>query len=192
MSEHSHGGARRGFGPLRRAAVAIAALALSGAGWAASISYTATDVADATPGQDRWQYSYQLQGPIDPGATFVLTYGNASYADLQLLTSPLPANLDVPPLTQPDPLLPADGLVYITDFTGAGGDLVVEFTWLGTGTPGAQSFDLVDANGNPVSTSSTVAAGTTPVPEPGMAWLLGACAFAALAAGRRTRRLPAG
>jgi PEP-CTERM motif len=148
-----------------------AACLLANTAWAAAPQFTAVDLADTTVGRDLWQYEYTLTGPLPLFNAFTLQFSSADYADLGLVSNSAPAELDVL-LTQPDAGAPFDGQVLAQALTALdasfSGKLQVSFTWLGTGKPGAQPFELIDDGFGVLDSGTTVAV----VPEPASAWLL--------------------
>jgi len=136
-----------------------------------SITYQATNLADTTPGQDLWNYSYNVSG-----FSFAQSQGFTVFFDQNLYTllqSPPPTvSSDWNAITvQPDLALSSNGF-YDAQATRGSPSLSdpfsVNFVWLGTGIPGAQPFTVYDAN------FSTLVAGNTasPVPEPASTVLL--------------------
>ena len=120
------------------------------------VTYTATDISG-----NNWQYTYTLTNTLASGNIGELTvfYTLGSYSNLSVGSST--GNWS-PLVAQPDASIPADGF-FDVQATDAGlakgasvGGFTVDFTWLGTGTPGSQVFNIV----NPTD-YSTVAAGTT-------------------------------
>ena len=81
----------------------------------------------------------------------------------------------------PDPGIPAPGefdLVAQVDSPTLADSFTETFTYLGTGTPGAQPFTVYDANFNDVEDGETTPAETlSPIPEPPTLLLVGS-AFA--------------
>lgn len=171
---------------VRSIAAAIVAIGAS-AVQAGVIHYTATHQSG-----DRWRYDYAmttLPGESAP-AELTVWFPRALHADLEMLDAP--AGWDGL-VVQPDPLLPADGYADLLD-TGSGADdgsttmrWSVGFTWLGTGTPGAQPFDVVDPVSFRVLSSGFTAAldgpGDGSVPVPSTLLLVGGLLWA-LRAGR--------
>lgn len=155
------------------ATVLAGILLLGSSASATTIAYTATDLPDAVPGEDLWEYAYTVSGrTFAAGEGFSVFF---DYTQYTLLESPPPAvsaDWDIISL-QPDVLLPDDGfydalaLVSAPSLTTA---FTVSFVWLGTGTPGAQPFDIY----NPAF--QTIESGVT-VPEPGTGLLLAAGLF---------------
>lgn len=147
------------------------------------ITFTTTDLADATPGEDLWRYSYHVSDYVfGNGEGFTITFDRTLFTQLQ---SPPPLiNSDWEALTlQPDLALSSDGF-YDALALRAAPSLVDDFTlsvvWLGAGTPGAQPFVIYDSSFAPIAQGQTV-------PEPGISILIVA-GFVALGAGRRPGR----
>lgn len=138
---------------------------------AVSVTYTV-----ANQGGSTWLYSYTLDNrSLAAGISeFRIFFKLGDFEDIAVAASPTDWD---PIVAQPDPGLPDDGYV---DWLALGAPLAfgdslfgfqVSFTWLGTGTPGAQPFSVLD----PVTFASlfdgrTALAGTAPppigVPEP--------------------------
>lgn len=157
-----------------RALVTSVAL-LTGSAQAVSITYQASDLADVVPGQDRWSYAYQLSGSFGFFEGVNLLYPAASYADLALAVPPFPG-LFSSLITQPDPSFPADGLLGITvlgvTLRPIDEPFTLEFTWLGSGSPGSQPFEVLDDLFNVIAVGRTTPAGSPGVPEPASLLLL--------------------
>jgi hypothetical protein len=139
---------------------------------ATTIDYIVTDLADATPGEDLWRYDYAVSGRTFLQSEFFDIYFNASLYGT-LTSEPAPsADWDVLILQQPDPtkLQPFDKGIFdafaLTGNPSLSGLFSVAFIYLGTGSPGAQPFDIFDANSNPLETGLTsVPAGVIPEPS---------------------------
>ncbi|WP_300318660.1 PEP-CTERM sorting domain-containing protein [Accumulibacter sp.] len=147
---------------------------LGGAAQAVTVKYLASDLADLVVGQDRWSYAYQLSGSFGFFEGINLLYPAADYANLDLTSPPDPA-LWSSLITPPDPSFPADGLLGISALAVLSPvDLpfTLEFTWLGSGSPDAQSFEVVDDRFNVVAVGRTTPAGSQSLPEPGSLLLL--------------------
>ena len=156
---------------------------------AATILYTATDVADLVPGQDLWEYRYVVSGlTLTAGQGFTIFFAPNLYT---LLETPPPfVNADWDALTvQPDVLLNSAGYYdalalrtnpsFIDPFK-------LRFVWLGTGTPGAQPFTVYDTDFSTISQGQT-----TTIPEPsGLALLLVAALFQGAALCNRRPKNP--
>lgn len=178
--------------PVARSTHAFAfllALLVAPASHAILIEYEALDLTDTTPGVNLWQYNYYVSDydfRTDQG--FTVWFDLGSYSHL----APVSASPDWNTLTaQPDPLLPDDGFydaLAQADHASLTDLFNVQFTWLGTGAPGSQAFDLYDLAGgsfNVLESGYTVLRGATPVSEPASWWLLLAGGAAALWARRR-------
>lgn len=155
------------------AAVALIASTCLPTAQAGGIGYQ-VDLIDAAT--NRWSYTYYLPDyAVYQGVNFlagdVLDFDfNANlYADLALQPDGPGADWSAM-VIQPDPALPALGYydlqAQVTNPSVAG-PFTVAFTWLGTGTPGWQSFEVYDADFNLITGSITQA-----VPEPGSLGLL--------------------
>lgn len=168
------------------------ALALpAGAAWcpageAVTINYHPTPL-----GGDRWEYTYDVRNQafilhIDE---FVIWFDVGSYANLAVTTPDPPAAGWDEILAQPDSAWHADGFydaIVIGDGIAPGERVAgfrVEFDWLGVGTPGPQTFEILDPG-----TFEVLASGTTShAPEPAAVWLLGGAALVLIGANRRRR-----
>ena len=132
--------------------------------------FAVVDVANTTPGQDLWEYSYT---PADfafaAGQGFTIAFDRTLFT---LLQSPPPfVNADWDPLTlQPDLALGSNGLydaLALRNAPSLADPFKIKVVWLGTGTPGAQPFTIYDTNFQPI-----VQGQTTSVPEPSALALL--------------------
>lgn len=166
---------------------------VSGSSLAITINYTATDLPDPVAGTDRWQYAYTVSaGGFVPFGGLNLLFNPALYAGLAVTSEPDATDWMTPSLViDPDPLLPADGLVTLTALNAVDtASFVVDFDWLGTGSPGAQAFEVFDDFFTIVNTGQTLATGSViDVPEPSTLLLLFG---GGLAASRRRDRAPSG
>ena len=153
--------------------VAVASLlCLSVGASALTITYTATDLADLTAGEDLWRYDYAVDGAFAAFEGFRVVFAPGAYSVLQ---SPQPsASADWSTfVVEPDTSLPADGEFNAQAPQAAsaiGVPFSVEFAWHGAGAPIAQPFDLFDGNFDVLSSGSTSA---VPLPTPSVL-LLGA------------------
>jgi len=161
------------IGWMFRALVASVVL-LCGAAQAVTINYQANGLS-VFPGPNRWSYAYQLSGNFGSSEGINLLYPAVDYADLDL-TEPPDLGDWSSLLTQPDPAFPADGLLGINAMAVLSPiDLrfTVEFTWLGSGRPGDQPFEVVDDFFNVVAIGRTTLPDQHGVPEPGSLLLAG-------------------
>ena len=133
----------------------------------AQVDYTATDISGST-----WEYTYTITNSfLSSDLTEFTTFFNlGEYSNLQVLSSP--SNWS-PIVAQPDAGLPADGLydaLALDSGLAAGAtqsSFSVEFTFNGTGTPGAQLFNIVDSDtfATLASGQTTLAGGSVTAPE---------------------------
>lgn len=138
---------------------------------ATSITYDLVNI-----GGNTWEYTYNISNDTLLGGIeeFTVFFDYTLYVNLSITT--IPADWD-PIAIQPDPGLPDDGfydaLALVTGIAPGGslGGFGVQFDYLGVGTPGDQSFDIIDSN-----TFATLDSGTTQlaaVPIPAAIWLFG-------------------
>ncbi|PVV07633.1 MAG: hypothetical protein B6D77_13350 [gamma proteobacterium symbiont of Ctena orbiculata] len=141
------------------------------------IYYELTDI-----GGGSYEYQYTVDNQtLSPIEEFTIWFDLGLYDNLLISASP---SLDWDGLAiQPDPLLPDDGFADWLTFGAAinPGEMLggfrVEFDWLGSGTPGAQFFEIIDPENFTASSSGltqiTQTATSTSVPEPGTWALMG-------------------
>lgn len=140
-----------------------------GNAWATTITFTAVDLVNTTPGQDLWQYRYTVNGSFVAFGGFNLLFDAGLYT---LLQDPAPAvNADwTVVVTQPDAGLGTSGLYTATALTGSpslADAFTLDFVWLGTGKPGSQPFEVFDDSFSVIEVGrTTVPRGGTPVPAP--------------------------
>jgi len=147
----------------------------TGNSYATTIFYQASDLADTTPGQDLWQYSYSVSG-----YTFSQNYGFTVLFDYSLysnLEDPPPfVNNDWDPIVlQPDLILQEEGAydaLALVDNASLADPFTVSFMWLGSGTPGSQPFQVYDPNFETIEEGRTTS-GAAAIPEPATLLLLG-------------------
>lgn len=116
---------------------------------AATIAYTVTDLVDEVSGEDLWLYTYRVSDfNFGAGQGFNTTFVSSLFTKLQ--TPPSLVNADWDALTlQPDLLLSSAGLYdaqALRNTPSLANDFKVTAVWLGTGTPGSQSFTIYDSN----------------------------------------------
>lgn len=149
------------------------ALVFSHASMATLITYAVQNV-----GGNTWQYNYQVENNTLNVAIeeFSIYFDVGLYQNLTLATAP--SGWD-PLLIQPDPLLPdagfydalalISGIAPLDSLSGFG----VQFDFLGVGTPGPQTFEILDPLTFLVLDSGlTQVAGNGTVAEPLTGWLL--------------------
>lgn len=131
----------------------------------------------APQGGDLYQYEYtvfndSLAAPIEE---FAIYFDLNLYENL--VAGPTPLDWD-PLILQPDPGLPDDGLYDVLALVlGIGpdsslGGFVVQFDWLGPGTPASQAFDIVDPfTFEVIDSGITSLRETVQVSEPATLWL---------------------
>jgi hypothetical protein len=147
-----------------RMALITAALAGAGSVSALTISFTAVNLANTSPGEDLWRYQYTLNGAVSQFDVIRLSFDDLSFGTLSNGQPATSTSLQVQPLLQPAP--PTDGSFALrvigpgTVYRDRSG-VSVDVVWKGAGTPGSQPFALLSQSGATVLTGSTSA-----VPEP--------------------------
>jgi hypothetical protein len=132
-------------------------------GHALEVQYRAVDEADAVAGVDRWRYDYTFVGSLAEFEGVSLLFDFASRAGLQVATAPDPNALGYF-LEQPNAGLPANGLFTVSAVRPVVGErlsFAISFDRLAGGAPGAQPYEVFDADFNVTGSALTVA-----VPEP--------------------------
>jgi hypothetical protein len=120
---------------------------------AVTITATAVNLADTTPGEDLWQYQYSVSDvSLSAGQGFSIAFDFTLYGNLQ--SPPTTANIGWNLLSiQPDPPGESDGH-FNAQATGASPSLANPFTltfvWMGIGTPGPQPFTVFDSSHFPL------------------------------------------
>ena len=151
-------------------------------GYAITINYQATDLADTIFGEDVWQYTYTVTDQV-----FSANDGFSIYFDLGLysdLNDPPPSvNDDWDPISiQPDPAVPADGLydaLALVNNPSLANPFTISFVWLGQGTPGPQNFELYELIDDGLNIIGTGTTAPVPVPEPSTLLISGFCLYIA-------------
>jgi hypothetical protein len=158
-----------------------AALLLAGLGWgawgdragAATIIFTATDLVDSMPGQDLWEYSYRVSDlALAANQGFAIRFDQTLYLDLQSPPPWVNGAWNVMTL-QPDLGLNADGLYDALALQGnpsLANSFSINFVWLGSGTPGAQPYEIYDTDFATLARGETVAPPPAALPAGCVAW----------------------
>lgn len=160
-------------------------------GFATTISYTATDLADGSDG-DLWQYSYILSGAIfNENSGFTIYFDYNLYSHLAIQNPTNSAEWDTITL-DPDPNLPDAGVydaLALKDDASLADPFTVSFVWLGgSGGPGSQYFEIyIDEPSNSFEILDDGFTTSSAVPEPGTMLLFGT-GLAALIGSRRGKR----
>ena len=118
---------------------------------AVTFRFAVVDLADTTPGQDLWEYSYQVSGhTLTAGQGFTIFFDLSLYT---LLQNPPPfVNADFDLLTvQPDLALHSNGFydaLALRNNPSFADPFKLRFVWLGTvgTTPGAQPYTVYNAD----------------------------------------------
>ena len=159
-------------------AVLLLLLTLALPGRAATMIFTAADLADATPGQDLWEYRYTVSDlTLTAGQGFTIFFDFHLYKLLQIPPPFLNADFDLL-VVERDLALSSNGFYDAQALRNApslADPFRVQFVWLGTGTPGAQPYTVHDTDFSTLSQGQT-----TNVPEPtSLALLLAAATLLA-------------
>jgi hypothetical protein len=148
--------------------------------FAGSIQYDAVDL-----GGGDWQYNYIVNGTFTGNSNgFTIYFDESTYTNLTDITAPS-ADWDLL-ISQPVISLPMPGYfdgLALNNLTGSY-NFSVDFTWLGSGTPGSQPFEFYDLNNidNPVTGMTSHQAS---VPDPSSSLILLSIGFAGVAIARR-------
>ena len=153
----------------------------------ATFRFAVVDLADTTPGQDLWEYTYQVSGlTLTAGQGFTIFFDLSLYT---LLQNPPPfVNADFDLLTvQPDLNLNSNGFYdaqALRNNPSFADPFKLRFVWLGAAgaTPGAQPYTVYNTDFSTQSQGQT-----TNVPEPSALALLLAASWLAAPATSRTR-----
>ena len=158
------------------------------AGAVVTVSFTSIDLTDVVVGQDLRANDYVISGGFSDGATLTLDFPATAYAQLDVPVPPAagaPATLLAAPLVQPNAGSGDSGLLMLTAPTALPttfqDSLRVSFVSLAGGSPGTQTFDVVDSGFATVQpTSFTVAAAAVPEPAAGVLFAVGLALLAML------------
>lgn len=140
--------------------------------YATTISYTTTNLIG-----NSWQYRYSVTNDslIDPINELTIYFDRNSFSNLSVVGSPIGWDSIV---IQPDLAIPADGFfdgLTLVQGVAPGakvGGFLVGFQYLKAGTPGSQSFEIIDpSNFDVIASGLTTAESVLPpppstVPEP--------------------------
>lgn len=164
-------------------AAALSIAALLPAARAADVQYTVTPL-----GGTQWRYDYVVTNTDLPALDeFSIFFDRTSFASLVVAASPAGwSSIALQPTASQDGLFDSLALNNSLAQGASQGGFSVSFSFLGTGTPGAQAFQVVDPfNNNAVlQTGMTIAA----IPEPQTLALLLAGIVPVAAWARRRRR----
>ena len=165
--------------------VAAAALLMTVESQAATIQFTASDLADTTAGEDLWQYAYTVTGTFAASTGFEILFDPTLFGALQEPGLGVQGWLTT--VIQPSTVLPAEGLLTATvdapdPAVSPAGPFLLNVVWLGNGAPGAQAFHEFDDAFNTTSSGNT-----TPVPVPAAGLLFGTGLVSLWRAARRRR-----
>jgi len=153
---------------------------------ATTIEFVATNLSDVTPGQDLWRYDYTVSGRSFLASEFFDIYFDPQPYRTLTVGSALNANWDVRILQQPNPvnLPPFDTGIFdafaLVNNPSLAGTASVSFIYLGTGSPGAQMFQIYGANSSLLESGFTTPrtpSGVIPEPSTVVLCLLGLAAF---------------
>jgi hypothetical protein len=151
--------------------------------YATTIGFVSVNLADVTPGDDLWRYDYIVSGRTFLQSEFFDIYFDpVLYGTLTALPAPN-ADWDVAILQQPNPvnLAPFNKGIFdafaLVPAPSLAGTFSVQFLYRGTGTPGAQMFEIFGANSSLLETGMTTPAGVIPEPSTVVLSLLGLSAF---------------
>jgi hypothetical protein len=186
---------------LKPAMVVLFTVCLMQTAVALTIDYSVTNLYD-----NRWEYSYTIINKSEADIfadAIAIKFQYEDYAGLEFEIGPLTwddstwmwiwKNDWMLALMEPNTLgSPIDGELLAFNIAGiAPGEsevIIVSFDWLGSGIPGSQLFEIVDANTwATVGYGFTTSADVPEIPEPQTLVLLGT-GLVALAAYRRNRK----
>ena len=169
-----------------KAILAIAGVLTLGWAGASTLTFTRTDELDVMAGHDLWQNTYTFTGRLEQFGGLTLFFDPATHGVLDVAGAPPEFSVSV---NQPDPVLPAAGLVSLTIDAGVPStymaSFVVTYDRLGMLANG-HSYEVFDANFNTVESGQARLAGVVPEPASLPLTIL-ACAGALLATRPRSR-----
>lgn len=177
------------------AVMAVLVAGLAARASAAPILYTVEQLSEA-----QWRYSYHADDNLwSQFQGFAIDFEQEFYGPISGATGGAGWNLfqsDPSAPADPNECCPAPGLFDAQTLTNAPEltPFTVDFTWLGTGTPGSQTYriyyDDLQGGFQPLESGMTVAFTPAPVPEPGTLLLLASGLVAAALSRRRKRSSP--
>lgn len=165
----------------RIAAILLLALGFAFASVRADASVITFEATNTSGNEWRYDYVLSAEDGEDPITEFTIFFGLSEFTGASLRGIAAPIGWDGL-IGVVDPLLPADGYVdFLALSSGAAGvagsplaGFSVLFDWFGTGAPGSQMFDILDAETFTLIRSGVTTPADRPVnvPEPGTLWLL--------------------
>lgn len=160
---------------------------LSQSAYATTILYNTTNVIGNT-----WEYAYTVSNDTVPSDIneVVILFDYGLYENIGVVSSP--SDWDTIAV-QPDLIFDypdngyADSLALVSGITPGSSlsGLTISFDWIGSDTPGAQSFEILDPNTFDIVDSGNTA--PAPVPEPATLLLLGTGLLSMAGIGKKIR-----
>jgi len=133
-------------------------------------TFEVTDLADAPGDPNRMMITYRFSGPLEAFSGVNFLFSAQLFSDLSAdSTSDFLASVIQSDLAGPDGIV---SLMALQDFDATPFAFDVQFTYLGSGTPGSQGFEFTNANFDLVASGSTVPFGVAAIPEPSTLLLL--------------------
>jgi hypothetical protein len=161
----------RAVGGLKRIATIVATVGVMAgvpiSPASAAVTYTATDLPYVVAGHDLWQYTYVVSGPLAAFNAVNLLFAPTLYSELVMTHSSTAVDAVT---AEPIPALPADGQLTITalaDIPGGTDETIdLDFLWLGVGSPGSQTYEVLADQFNVLDRGETRLAGIQGVLNP--------------------------
>jgi len=157
---------------------------------ATEIAYAASNTSGTT-----WEYNFSVTNDTlsVPISDFDVYFDALTISNITPVSQP--ADFAGPSAAEPSvPPSPLPGFVnYLASDAGiavgaTAGGFIVDVTFSGQGTPGAPTFDVLDASFNTLDAGSTKPSGGVAVPEPSTLGLLGAGLILTYLRRRRAQR----